>query len=143
MNERAVSDRRIIGHDQLYRNRESNWDPPVLLLLHHVIGGTDGKRGAWAFAIGGMGAVSEALASAAHEAGAEFYTNAVRVTVRFAFSEVAPSPNFSSLNANNRSVQVHYNGPWFWYFCRISQKSQVFCGIAQRYQSPSPSIEIR
>ena len=61
-------------------------------------------------------------------------------TVRFAFSEVAPSPNCSSLNVNNRSMQVHYNGPWFWYLCRISQKSQAVCRIAQRYQSPSLSL---
>ena len=40
-------------------------------------------------------------------------------------------------------MQIHYNGPWLWYLCNISQKSQVVCRIAQRYQSPSLSIEIR
>lgn len=32
------------------------------VLLHHVIGGVDGKKGAWAYVEGGMGAVSECLA---------------------------------------------------------------------------------
>lgn len=47
------------------------------VLLHHVLGGTDGHRGVWAFAIGGMGAVSQAIARSALEAKAQLYTNAV------------------------------------------------------------------
>lgn len=41
------------------------------ILLHHCMGGVGGKRGLWGFVRGGMGAVSEAMASAAREAGAE------------------------------------------------------------------------
>ena len=33
VDERSVSDRRIVGHDRLYRNRESNRNPSILLLL--------------------------------------------------------------------------------------------------------------
>jgi phytoene dehydrogenase-like protein len=46
------------------------------VLLHHVMGTVDGHRGLWGFVRGGMGAVSEAIASAARAAGATIRTNA-------------------------------------------------------------------
>jgi phytoene dehydrogenase-like protein len=44
------------------------------VLFHHVMGTTGGQRGVWAYVAGGMGALSEALASAARAAGAEIRT---------------------------------------------------------------------
>jgi len=54
------------------------------ILLHHCMGGVGGHRGLWGFVRGGMGAVSEAIASSARAKGAEIRTNAVvdRVLVR-------------------------------------------------------------
>ncbi|MCU1326001.1 MAG: dependent oxidoreductase, partial [Bryobacterales bacterium] len=46
------------------------------ILMHHCMGGVNGKRGLWGFVRGGMGAVSEAIASAARAAGAEIRTSA-------------------------------------------------------------------
>src|SRR6266498_3635377 len=46
------------------------------LLLHHMMGGVGGVRGLWGFLRGGMGALSEALASSARAAGAEIRVNA-------------------------------------------------------------------
>ncbi|MGP8246597.1 MAG: phytoene desaturase family protein [Bryobacteraceae bacterium] len=46
------------------------------ILLHHSMGGVAGHRGLWGFVRGGMGAVSEAIASAARAAGAEIRVNA-------------------------------------------------------------------
>jgi len=46
------------------------------ILLHHVMGDVDGNIGAWGLARGGMGAISQALAGAAKEHGAEIRTNA-------------------------------------------------------------------
>ncbi|KAK6932102.1 hypothetical protein RJ641_001726, partial [Dillenia turbinata] len=40
------------------------------VLLHHVMGETDGARGIWSHVEGGMGSVSSAIANAAREAGA-------------------------------------------------------------------------
>uniref|UniRef100_A0A1I7WM47 Pyridine nucleotide-disulfide oxidoreductase domain-containing protein 2 n=1 Tax=Heterorhabditis bacteriophora TaxID=37862 RepID=A0A1I7WM47_HETBA len=45
------------------------------VLLHHVLGGLDGRTGTWGYVFGGMGTVSNALASAALSHGAELYTN--------------------------------------------------------------------
>src|SRR5947207_3368518 len=46
------------------------------VLLHHYMGEIDGAFRSWGFARGGTGAVSEAIASAAREAGAEIRTEA-------------------------------------------------------------------
>ncbi|KAF8033520.1 hypothetical protein BT93_D2194 [Corymbia citriodora subsp. variegata] len=46
------------------------------VLLHHVMGETDGAQGIWSFVEGGMGAVSSAIGNAAREAGAQIITNA-------------------------------------------------------------------
>ncbi|MEP6547258.1 MAG: NAD(P)/FAD-dependent oxidoreductase [Gammaproteobacteria bacterium] len=45
------------------------------VLLHHVFGEVNGKKGAWGHAIGGMGAISQAMAKAAEERGVEIRTS--------------------------------------------------------------------
>src|SRR5438876_6184670 len=46
------------------------------VLFHHVMGECDGVRGVWGYVRGGMGALSNAIASAAKEKGAEIKVNA-------------------------------------------------------------------
>jgi phytoene dehydrogenase-like protein len=46
------------------------------ILLHHVMGDVDGSIGAWGLARGGMGAISNAIASALQAAGGEIRTSA-------------------------------------------------------------------
>ena len=46
------------------------------VLLHHCFGEVNGKKGVWGHAIGGMGAITQAMAAAALERGAEIRTNA-------------------------------------------------------------------
>ncbi|RVW51818.1 Pyridine nucleotide-disulfide oxidoreductase domain-containing protein 2 [Vitis vinifera] len=46
------------------------------VLLHHVMGNTDGERNVWSHVEGGMGSVSSAISKAAREAGAHIVTNA-------------------------------------------------------------------
>ncbi|KAK8716748.1 hypothetical protein V6N13_044049 [Hibiscus sabdariffa] len=46
------------------------------VLLHHVMGETDGDRGIWSYVEGGMGSVSMAISNAAREAGAHIVTSA-------------------------------------------------------------------
>jgi phytoene dehydrogenase-like protein len=54
------------------------------VLFHHVMGETNGVRGVWGYVRGGMGGISNAIASAAREAGAEIRTGAEvgRILVR-------------------------------------------------------------
>jgi phytoene dehydrogenase-like protein len=47
------------------------------VLLHHCLGGVNGKSGVWGHAIGGMGAISDAIAKAAIARGVELRTNAL------------------------------------------------------------------
>jgi phytoene dehydrogenase-like protein len=46
------------------------------VLFHHVMGECDGIRGVWGYVRGGMGGISNAIAAAAREKGAEIRTNA-------------------------------------------------------------------
>ena len=46
------------------------------VLFHHVMGETNGKRGVWAYVRGGMGGLTQALASCARALGAEVRTGA-------------------------------------------------------------------
>jgi phytoene dehydrogenase-like protein len=54
------------------------------VLFHHVMGQCNGVRGVWGYVRGGMGGITQALASAAREAGAEIRVDAevTRVLVR-------------------------------------------------------------
>ncbi|MCJ9429131.1 phytoene desaturase family protein [Kordiimonas marina] len=45
------------------------------VLLHHAFGEVNGKKGAWGHAIGGMGAITQAMRKAAEAAGAEIRTS--------------------------------------------------------------------
>jgi phytoene dehydrogenase-like protein len=46
------------------------------VLFHHVMGETNGKRGVWAYVKGGMGGLTQALASVARSLGADIRTGA-------------------------------------------------------------------
>lgn len=52
------------------------------VLFHHVMGSVTGHRGVWAYAAGGIGAVCDALAAAALEAGAHIRTGAEVIHIR-------------------------------------------------------------
>ncbi|KAF6036446.1 PYROXD2 [Bugula neritina] len=45
------------------------------VLLHHVMGELEGRKGAWGYVEGGMGALSDCLAQSAKDKGVEIFTN--------------------------------------------------------------------
>ncbi len=55
------------------------------VLLHHLMGEIDGVRGAWGYPKGSMGAVSEAIESAAKEAGATIVTGKNKLWIVYPF----------------------------------------------------------
>ncbi len=58
------------GFDAVVGNFASPYAPgSAYVLLHHVFGEVNGKAGQWGHAIGGMGAISEALAAEARQLG--------------------------------------------------------------------------
>ncbi|MGA7488084.1 MAG: NAD(P)/FAD-dependent oxidoreductase [Xanthobacteraceae bacterium] len=66
-----------LGFDAVVGNYASPYAPgTAYVLLHHAFGEVNGKRRAWGHAIGGMGAVTQAMARAAAGHGVEIETRA-------------------------------------------------------------------
>ena len=62
----------VFGFDAVVGTFASPHHPgTAYVLLHHCFGEVNGKRGVWGHAIGGMGAISEALAAEARRLGVE------------------------------------------------------------------------
>jgi phytoene dehydrogenase-like protein len=62
----------VYGFDGIVGNYASPYSPGSAYgLLHHVFGEVNGKRGAWGHAIGGMGAITQAMARAASARGVQ------------------------------------------------------------------------
>jgi phytoene dehydrogenase-like protein len=66
----------LLGFDSIVGNYASPYMPgTAYVLLHHVLGEVNGKQGAWGHAIGGMGAITKAMAEACREVGVEMRTD--------------------------------------------------------------------
>ena len=64
------------GFDGIVGNYASPYTPgSAYVLLHHVFGEVNGKKGAWGHAIGGMGAITQAMAKSAQARGAIIRTS--------------------------------------------------------------------
>lgn len=64
-----------LATDAVIGNFQSIHSPgTAYVLLHHVMGSSGGARGVWGYVEGGMGALSEAIASSARAAGVEIRT---------------------------------------------------------------------
>jgi phytoene dehydrogenase-like protein len=62
----------VYGFDGIVGNYASPYTPgSAYVLLHHVFGETNGKKGVWGHAIGGMGAITQAMSRAAVGRGVE------------------------------------------------------------------------
>lgn len=62
----------VFGFDAVVGNYASPDAPgSAYVLLHHVFGEANGVKGAWGHAIGGMGAITRAMAAACREVGVE------------------------------------------------------------------------
>ncbi|HPE32680.1 MAG TPA: NAD(P)/FAD-dependent oxidoreductase, partial [Parvularculaceae bacterium] len=66
----------VLGFDAITGNYASPYTPgSAYVLLHHVFGEVNGVKGAWGHAIGGMGAITQAMAAACKEAGVDIRTS--------------------------------------------------------------------
>src|SRR3546814_19051633 len=67
----------VLGWDSVVGNFASPYTPgSAYVLLHHVFGEVNGKQGAWGHAIGGMGAITQAMAKECAERGVDVETDA-------------------------------------------------------------------
>ncbi len=62
----------VYGFDGVVGNYASPYTPgSAYVLLHHVFGEVNGKKGAWGHALGGMGAITQAMARSASARGVD------------------------------------------------------------------------
>ena len=67
----------VLGFDGVVGNYASPYTPgSAYVLLHHVFGEVNGIKGAWGHAIGGMGAITQAMAKSAAAAGVDIRVGA-------------------------------------------------------------------
>jgi phytoene dehydrogenase-like protein len=67
----------LFGFDAIVGNYASPYAAgSAYVMLHHAFGEVNGKKGVWGHAIGGMGAITQAMARAARAHGAEIETGA-------------------------------------------------------------------
>ena len=67
----------LFGFDAIVGNYASPYAAgSAYVMLHHAFGEVNGKKGVWGHAIGGMGAISQAMAHAARSHGADIDTDA-------------------------------------------------------------------
>jgi len=67
----------VYGFDGIVGNYASPYTPgSAYVLLHHVFGEVNGKKGVWGHAIGGMGAITQAMARSAAARGADIRVGA-------------------------------------------------------------------
>ena len=75
----------VFGFDAIVGNFASPYTPgSAYVLLHHVFGEVNGKKGHWGHAVGGMGSITQALAKEALSRGVEISLDAAvaRVNVK-------------------------------------------------------------
>src|SRR6202020_1043820 len=66
----------VLGFDGIVGNYARPYTPgSAYVLLHHVFGEVIGVKGAWGHAIGGMGAITQAMAKSAVASGVEIRTS--------------------------------------------------------------------
>ena len=67
----------LFGFDAIVGNYASPYTAgSAYVMLHHAFGEVNGKKGLWGHAIGGMGAITQAMAASARAHGAEIETSA-------------------------------------------------------------------
>ncbi|MBV8801305.1 MAG: NAD(P)/FAD-dependent oxidoreductase [Alphaproteobacteria bacterium] len=65
----------LLGFDAVVGNYASPYTPgSAYVLLHHVVGEVNGKKGVWGHAMGGMGSITKAMAAACREHGVNIRT---------------------------------------------------------------------
>lgn len=96
------------GFDAIVGHFASPYHPGSgYLLLHHALGEVNGIEGAWGHAIGGMGAISTAIAAAAKDRGVEIFCDCVvsRIDARVDGCDIETS--LGPVHANAVAGAVH------------------------------------
>ena len=100
----------VLGFDAQVGHFASPYSPgSAYVLLHHAFGEVNGKRGTWGHALGGMGAISEAIAAEARARGVEITTDSEVVAVRVGAGRAAGVALASGEEIDARAVAAGVN----------------------------------
>ncbi len=98
------------GFDSIVGNYASPYGPNTgYVLLHHAIGEVNGEKGVWGHAIGGMGAITQAMAAACRGAGAEIRTDVEVREVIFEKDRAAGVITLAGESFRSRAVVSNLN----------------------------------
>ena len=98
------------GFDSVVGNFASPYTPgSAYVLLHHVFGEVNGKPGVWGHAIGGMGAITQAMAAEAHARSVEISLDAAvaRVDVANGFAQGVQLADGTHITAKRIVSNLH------------------------------------
>ncbi len=100
----------LLAFDSIVGHYASPMTPgTAYVLLHHAFGEVNGKRGIWGHAMGGMGAITQAMAKAARECGAEIETDAPVRRIEIASGRAASVVRDDGRVVSARAVAVNVN----------------------------------
>jgi phytoene dehydrogenase-like protein len=100
----------LFGFDAIVGNYASPYAPgTAYVMLHHAFGEVNGRKGVWGHALGGMGAITQAMAKAARAAGADIETLAPVREVIVAKDRVAGVVLDDGRVLNARAVAANVN----------------------------------
>jgi len=102
--------RAVFGFDAVVGNYASPYTPgSAYVLLHHVFGEVNGKQGAWGHAIGGMGAITQAMVAEAKRLGVDIRleTSVSKVTVESGRATGVVLENGERLSAKRIVSGIH------------------------------------
>jgi phytoene dehydrogenase-like protein len=100
----------VLGYDAVIRNYASPYHlGSAYVLLHHVFGEVNGIKGAWGHAVGGMGAITQAMMRACVEAGVTFSVDSpvCEITVSRTRRTVPTAPAAISARAISAKRSCH------------------------------------
>ena len=133
----------LFGFDAVVGTYASPYTPgTAYVLLHHAFGEVNGKRRVWGHAIGGMGAITQAMAKAAASHGVEIETDApVREVLveggRAARRRAAGRPRHPRA-ARSRPTSTSSCSTPRW--CRTARSTRISCAACRTSAAaPAPS----
>ena len=132
------------GFDAIVGNFASPYTPgSAYVLLHHVFGEVNGKKGAWGHAVGGMGAITQAMAAEARNRGVEIATDAevARIVVKDGAARAAELTDGSVVEA--RAIVSNLN-PRLLYLKLIDEREldADFLARMRNYQCGSATLRM-
>ena len=132
------------GFDAIVGNFASPYTPgSAYVLLHHVFGEVNGKKGVWGHAVGGMGAITQAMAAEARARGVEIVTDAevARIVVTDGVARAAMLADGSVVEA--RAIVSNLN-PRLLYLKLIDEREldADFVARMRNYQCGSATLRM-